>query len=149
MILVDANLLLYAYDAASPRHDAARQWWERCLSGDRLVRLSWLTVLAFLRIATHPRVFMEPMTVEEAVEHIRSWLARPIVGMLEPTARHWEILEQCLQNSQASGNLVMDAHLAALAIEHGAILCSTDRDFSRFADLTWKNPLHQEMAPGK
>lgn len=141
MILVDANLLLYAYDTGSPVHQAARRWWESLLSGHELVRLAWATVLAFLRIGTHPRVFTAPLSIEEATGHVSSWLEQTSVGVLEPGERHWEILAELLARTQASGNLATDAHLAALAIEHGAVLHSTDQDFRRFAGLAWRDPL--------
>jgi len=140
-MLVDANLLLYAYDTSSAHHDAARTWWERRLSEPRLVRLAWVTIVAFVRIATHPRVFDQPMTIDEATTQAASWLERPMVGVLDPGPRHWTILSSLLRESRAHGNLVSDAHLAALAIEHGATLCSSDRDFRRFDGLDWTNPL--------
>jgi uncharacterized protein len=141
MILVDANLLLYAYDAASPNHQAARQWWEDRLSEDRPVRLAWTTLLAFLRISTHPRLLQAPFSLPEATGHVAAWLCRPMVDVLHPTARHWEILRGLVERGQAGGNLVPDAHLAALAVEHGATLCTTDRDFARFDGLALVNPL--------
>jgi len=106
-----------------------------------LVRFSWLTVWAFLRIATNPRVFERPLSMAEAEYHVSSWLAQPVAGILEPGERHWEILQQLTAQGQASGPLVMDAALAAIAIEHGATLCTTDRDFARFPGLTWTNPI--------
>lgn len=144
MILVDANLLLYAYDAASPHHEAARTWWEERLSGSQVVRLAWVTVVAFVRIGTHPRVFEEPMTLGEATGYVTSWWEQPGVDVLEPGGRHWQILSRLLVDSRASGNLVTDAHLAALAIEYGATLCSTDRDFRRFEKLSWEDPLEAQ-----
>ncbi len=141
MILVDANLLLYAYDASSSQHAAARQWWEGRLSDSPPVGLAWATVLAFLRISTHPRLLAAPFTIDEARDHVQSWFDQPQVTVLEPTERHWEILGRLLVAGQASGNLVPDAHLAALAVEHGATLCSTDGDFSRFAAVVWDNPI--------
>jgi toxin-antitoxin system PIN domain toxin len=141
VILVDANLLLYAYDAASPQHRAARLFWERSLSEPDPVRLAWSTILAFLRIGTNPRALAQPMTIEEACAHVSSWLERPMVDLLEPTSRHWDMLGRLLVTSQSTANLVSDAHLAALAIEHGATLCTTDRDFARFEGLSWRNPL--------
>lgn len=141
MILVDANLLLYAYDESSRWHEESRLWWESQLSGSAPVRLAWTTVVAFLRIGSHPRVFAEPMTVDDATRHVWSWLEQDVVALLPPGARHWSILSRLLVDTQARGNLVTDAHLAALAIEHGAVLCSTDQDFRRFPGLNWKNPL--------
>jgi toxin-antitoxin system PIN domain toxin len=141
MMLVDANLLLYAYDPAAREHEASRHWLEASLSGTVLVRFSWLTVWAFLRIITNPRVFERPLTMAEAEHHVSSWLAQPVAGILEPGERHWEILRPLARDGQVSGPLVMDAALAAIAIEHGATLCTTDRDFARFPGLTWMNPI--------
>lgn len=141
MILVDANLLVYAYHAGSPRHAVSRAWLEEVLSGWEGVRFAWVTLWAFLRIVTHPRVFERPLPNEEAREAIASWLAQPNVGIAEPGERHWEILQDLAIHGQASGALVMDAALAAIAIEHGATLCTTDRDFSRFPGLSFLNPI--------
>ena len=141
MMLVDANLLLYAYDPAAREHEASRHWLEASLSGTVLVRFAWLTVWAFLRIMTNPRVFERPLTMAEAEHHVSSWLAQPVAGILEPGDRHWEILRPLARDGQVSGPLVMDAALAAIAIEHGATLCTTDRDFARFPGLTWVNPI--------
>jgi toxin-antitoxin system PIN domain toxin len=141
VILVDANLILYAYDTSSAAHEPARAWWQRCLSEPEPVRLAWATILAFLRIGTNPRALRWPMTIEEATEHVATWLERPMVAVLEPTERHLLLLRRLLVQGQATANLVADAHLAALAMEHGATLCSTDADFSRFRGLAWTNPL--------
>lgn len=141
MILVDANLLLYAYDASASQHDKAKHWWEQQLSNPAPVRLAWVTVLAFIRIGTNPRIFTEPLSIEEACAAVSAWLQCPMLAILEPGEHHWTLLRELLQQAQACGNLVMDAHLAALAIENGAVLCSTDCDFSRFQGLTWENPL--------
>lgn len=143
MILIDANLLLYAYHARAGQHRASRQWLEAVLSGSQLVRFAWLTLWAFLRISTNPRVFERPLSVSEAEEAVSSWLARPVSAILEPGERHWEILRGLLREGQTAGPLVMDAALAALAIEHGATLHTTDRDFSRFPGLGWTNPLER------
>ena len=141
MILVDANLLLHAYNPRSTDHVQARQWLEESFSGPDSVRLAWLTIWAFLRISTNARVFERPLSVAEATAITETWLAQPTVAILEPGERHEEILRGLMISSQASGPLVMDAALAAIAIEHGAIVCTTDRDFSRFDGLSWKNPL--------
>ena len=141
MILVDANLLLYAYHEGAEQHDESRQWLESMLSGTELVRFAWLTLWAFIRIGTNARVFERPMKLSEAEAAVSSWLTQPVADILEPGERHWEILCDLLQRGQATGPLVMDAVLAAIAIEHGATLCTTDRDFSRFAGLKWMNPL--------
>lgn len=141
MILIDANLLLYAYHPRSEHHERSRKWLESVLSGPGLVRFAWITIWAFLRIGTNPRVFERPLTILEAASHVSSWLALPTVGVLEPGERHWEILRGLLQSGQVSGALVMDAVLAAIAIEHGATLFTSDRDFTRFPGLKTSNPL--------
>jgi toxin-antitoxin system PIN domain toxin len=141
VILIDANVLLYAYNASGPRHPKARAWLETALAGPTPVRLAWVTVLAFVRIGTNPRAFAQPMSIADATATVSSWLAQPTVSLLEPTERHWEILEPLLVTAQARGDLVTDAHLAALAIEHGAALCTTDRDFARFPGLRTIDPL--------
>lgn len=141
MILVDANLLLYAYQPRAAQHDKSRKWLESVLSEPELVRFSWLTLWAFLRIATNSRVFEKPLTIDEAEAIVGSWLAQPNAGIVEPAERHWEILRELLSDGQTTGPLVMDAVLAAIAMEHGATLYTTDRDFSRFPGLKWVNPL--------
>lgn len=141
MILIDANLLLYAYDPRAPQHDASRRWLEAALSGPELVRVAWLTLWAFLRISTNPRVYEHPLSIDEAARIVASWLAQPNAAIVEPSDRHWEILASLLQDGQATGPLVMDAALAAIALEHGATLCTTDRDFARFPRLKVTNPL--------
>jgi toxin-antitoxin system PIN domain toxin len=141
LILVDANLLLYAYHPADPRHHAAKSWFESALSGVEPVRFAWLTLWAFLRISTNPRVYERPLLGGEATEVVGSWLARSTAGILDPGERHWTILEGLLAGDQVRGPMVMDAVLAALAIEHGATLHTTDGDFARFAGLKWRNPL--------
>lgn len=141
MILIDANLLLHAYNPRASEHDAARTWLESAMQGPGLVRLSWTTIWAFVRIATNARVFSKPLTTAEAQAIVASWLEQPCVGVLEPGERHWEIASRLMQEGQATGPLVMDAALAAIAIEHGATLCTTDRDFARFPGLSWINPL--------
>lgn len=141
MILVDANLLIYAYDRSSRSHEPAREWLEDVLSGVDPVCLAWQTILAFLRISTHARIFDRPLRLDEAVRHVDSWFEQPATRLIQPTERHWTILTRLLSDAQARGPLVMDAHLATLAIEHGAVLCSTDRDFRRFPALRLVDPL--------
>ena len=140
MILVDASLLLYAYDPRAPQHDASRQWLEATLSGPELVRFAWLTLWAFLRISTNSRVYEHPLSIDEAAGAVASWLAQPNAAILEPDERHWELLAGLLRDGQATGPLVMDAVLAAIALEHGATLWTTDQDFSRFPALKRANP---------
>jgi toxin-antitoxin system PIN domain toxin len=141
VILVDANLLLHAYNPRAAEHDASRAWLEVTLSGSESVRFAWLTLWAFLRIATNPRVFEHPLSMPEAAGIVSSWFDQPIVGVLEPGERYWEIFQTLTSDGQTTGPLVMDAAVAALAIEHGAALHSTDRDFARFPGLRWINPL--------
>jgi toxin-antitoxin system PIN domain toxin len=141
VILVDANLLLYAYDPRAAEHEKSRQWLEETLSGSQLVRFAWMTVWAFLTIATNPRVFEHPLTVTEAADAVASWLGQPVAGILDPGERHLALVTRLTVEGQATGPMVMDAVLAAIAIEHGATLYTTDRDFARFPGLSWKNPL--------
>ena len=143
MILVDANILLYAEDSRSPRHVAARAWWDAQLSGSSPVCLCWIVIAAFIRISTNARVFERPLTLTEATNRVQSWMEQPCTRVIAPTQRHWETFREMLIQGQALGNLVTDAHLAALAVEHGCELCSTDADFSRFPKLQWKNPLNR------
>jgi toxin-antitoxin system PIN domain toxin len=141
VILVDANLLLYAYYPRAEQHEVARAWLEATLSGPELVRFAWVTLWAFLRIATNPGVFERPLSAAEAEAAVDSWLARPCAGILEPGERHWEILREMMRVGQARGLLVMDAAIAAIALEHGATLYTTDRGFARFPRLRCANPL--------
>jgi uncharacterized protein len=141
VILIDANLLLYAYHPRAEQHEKSRAWLEAVLSGPDLVRFAWLTLWAFIRIATNTRVFDRPLSTSEAEAAISSWLAQSVAGILEPGERHWDILRGLVREGQATGPLVVDAVLAAIALEHGATLCTTDRDFSRFSGLRWINPL--------
>ncbi len=141
MILVDANLLIYAYNSGCREHEKARPWLEEVLSRPEPVGLPWLVVLAFIRITTTPRLLARPFSLEEVISIVDEWLALPQVGLLDPGPRHWKILRGLLSSAQARGPLAMDAEIASLAIEHGATLCTTDRDFTRFEDLRVVNPL--------
>ena len=141
MILIDANILLYAEDSLHPRHQQARVWWDGQLSGTGIVCLCWTVMSAFIRIGTNPRVFEHPLSLEQALARVQSWMDQPCTRVVRPTERHWTVFQQVLTDGQAVANLVTDAHLAALAIEHGCELASTDSDFARFAKLKWKNPL--------
>ncbi len=140
MIVIDANLLLYAYDEIDPRHPVASRWFVNLMNGADDVGLSLVTILAFLRISTDPRIYEEPRSAPSALEIVSSWLARPNVRLLEPTGRHWSTLTDVIACGQARGPLLMDAHLATLAIEHGATLATTDRDFSRFPGIRTIDP---------
>lgn len=141
MMLVDANILLYAEDELSPRHAAALTWWDAQLSGATPVCLTWTVLCAFVRIGTNPRVFQNPLSLEQAIDRVESWLKQPCVRIVQPTERHWTVLQRMLTEGQGTGNLVTDAHLAALSIEYGCELVSTDSDFARFPDIRWHNPL--------
>lgn len=143
MKLPDLNLLIYAVDQASPSHESALRWWNGLLSGNETVGLSWSVLLGFVRLTTNPRVFRHPMSTDEALEYVERWLAHPLTTVLEPTSRHARLLRDLLAQTGPAGNLVPDAHLAALAIEHGAVLCSADHDFGRFPGLKWIDPFHQ------
>ena len=140
-MLVDANLLLYAVDRDSAWHDAAAAWWEATLNGDRRVGLAWQTVGAFLRISTHPRVVANPLTAAEATDYVQGWLEAPPVWIPPATPGTASILVDLIRRHHATGNLVTDAQLAALALEHGLVVCSTDSDFARFPEVRWENPL--------
>lgn len=141
MIIVDVNLLLYAYDAEAPQHTAAATWLESLFRGSEGVGLAWISLWAFVRIASNPRLWPEPAPVVGIFKVIRDWLAQPGVVIVNPGARHGEILEKLVHEHRATGPLVSDAVLAALALENGATLASSDQDFSRFRDLRWINPL--------
>ena len=141
MILVDANILLYAEDQLSPHHDKARTWWDATLSGAFPVCLCWTVLGAFIRIGTNPRVFEHPLSIDQAMTRVQSWLDQPCTRIVNPTERHWTVLQKMLRQGQAVANLVTDAHLAALSVEHGCELISTDSDFSRFPGIRWRNPL--------
>jgi uncharacterized protein len=146
MILVDVNLLLHAENAASPDHPAAVAWWDEQLSGDDPVCLSWPVIAGFLRLVTNHRVLQQPLTADMAVKIIERWLEVPVVRIVAPTERHWETFRELISATRATANLIPDAHLAALAIEHGCTLHSTDADFARFPRLKWKNPILQRGA---
>jgi toxin-antitoxin system PIN domain toxin len=141
MIVPDANLLLYAYDAESPFHRGAARWWSKLLSGVEPVGLCPVVVFAFLRLATNAKVFDRPLTVAEASQRIASWLARPNVRLLVAGPGHVESVCRLLAQAGTGGNLVTDAQIAALALEYGATVHSADTDFGRLAGVSWENPL--------
>lgn len=141
MKLLDVNLLLYAIDESSPHHDRARPWLEETLSGTEEVGFAWPVLLGFIRIATNPVALERPLSPADAFDYVDSWLAQPCATVVEPTDRHAARLRELLSPLGTAGNLTSDAHLAALAIEHGAELCSLDADFSRFEGLRWTDPL--------
>jgi len=144
MILIDVNLLIYAVNEDAPLHEEARSWLEQVLTGPETVALSWMVLLAFLRISTRPGLFRNPLSVKHAFEVMSSWLDQPFVTVVQPGPRHFQELRNILEPFGTAGNLASDAHLAALAIEHGAELCSSDNDFSRFPRLNFRNPLSSD-----
>lgn len=141
MIVLDANILLYAYDLRSEKHAKARAWVEQVFSDGTPIGLPWQTVAAFLRVVTNPKLPGDRFTSEEACQIVDGWLDQPNVRLLAPGDQHWPILRQMLREGQARGPLVSDAQLAALTIEYGGILQTTDRDFTRFPALRLNNPL--------
>lgn len=141
MIVLDANLLVYAYTESAKSHARARRWLERTLSGSDPVRIPWTSIHAFLRIVTHPSLYEAPLSMERAASAVEQWLEQPHVDVLLPGARYRSILRELFSQGQVRGNLVMDAHLAALTIEHAGTLYTTDRDFSRFDELRIVNPI--------
>lgn len=141
MTLVDANVLIYAVDADSPHHARTRRWLEEALSGTAPVGLAWLVILAFLRLTTRPGILRKPMAPDRAVAFVAEWLAQPSVVAVGPGEGHWPILRNLLRDSGTAGNLTSDAHLAAMALELGASICSTDADFERFAGIERISPL--------
>lgn len=140
-MLLDANLLLYAVDASSPFHAAARDFLTEALNGPRRVAFPWPSLLAFLRISTHPRAATTPLSAEAAWQYVEDWLAADVAWIPTPTPRHAEVLARLVRERHVTANLVPDAHLAALAIEHGLAVASADTDFARFPELRWINPL--------
>jgi toxin-antitoxin system PIN domain toxin len=141
VILIDANILIYAHVNSFAQHPAARDWLDQQLNGPGPVGLPWGSLLAFLRLVTNPRVFENPEPIGGAWRQVQDWFACEVVWTPKPTERHVEILGQFLALPGMHGNLVPDAHLAALAVEHGLTLCSTDGDFARFQGLRWLNPI--------
>lgn len=141
MKLLDLNLLVYAFDEASPRHQQAKPWVERVLSGPETVALPWIVLLGFVRLSTRATVFTEPLSVNQALDVVDGWLAQPPVAVVHETPEHAAVLRRLLSPLGTAGNLTSDAHLAALSIEHGAELFSCDADFSRFPGVRWTDPL--------
>jgi len=139
--LVDANVLIYAIDADSPHHRLARRWLEEALSGTTPVGLAWIVILAFLRLTTRSGILRNPLPPERAMAYVDEWLAQPYVRAVGAGEGHWTILRKLLRDSGTAGNLTSDAHLAAVALELGASVCSTDGDFERFPGIDRINPL--------
>ena len=141
MIVLDVNLLLYAYDGRSIQHDRARLWWQSVISGPELIGLPWQTIHGFLRISTDTRISGNQVSMESSLALVEQWMNLPNVRVLTPGERHWSNLRRMLLEGQARGPMVTDAQLAALTIEYGGVLHTTDRDFARFPGLRWVNPL--------
>jgi toxin-antitoxin system PIN domain toxin len=141
VILVDANLLIYAGVDSFEQHERSRRWLDERLNGVAPVGLPWPSLLGFLRVTTNPRVFARPAALADAWRQVSAWLACERAWIPQPTERHREILGALLAQAGVQANLVHDAHVAALALEHGLILCTTDGDFARFSGLRWENPL--------
>lgn len=146
MKLLDANLLLYAVNQDAPLHAKARPWLESSLSGSETAGFAWNVILAFLRLSTRPAVFPRPLQTEEALDLMDGWLRQPCALVVHPGDRHLRILRDLIAPLGTGGNLTSDAHLAALAIEYGAELCTCDLDFGRFPGLRWRNPLAQPLS---
>jgi toxin-antitoxin system PIN domain toxin len=141
MTLVDVNILLYAEDAVSPHHPVVRTWWDALINGPDKVGLCWHTLNGFLRISTHPKLAVNPLTSAAACATVSGWLAHPNTQVVVPGPSHWVEYERLITATSASGNLLMDTHLAALAIEHDCSFASCDADFAKFPGLRWINPL--------
>jgi uncharacterized protein len=140
MVIVDANVLLYAVDAASAHHERARTWLDESLAGAEAVGFAWAVLLAFIRIGTNPSILPHPMTAGEATDQVERWLDAPAAVVAQPTTRHASLLRGLLQATGTAGNLTTDAHLAALAVEHGADVISFDRNFERFPGIRHRLP---------
>lgn len=141
MILPDVNILIYAHDETSKDHVAARQWWEDHLNGTRMIGLSWVVILGFIRLLTNPRIYQNPYPPSEILAIVGSWLQQPHIRIIHPSEHHFALLSKLIEQIGVAGNLTTDAHLAVLAIERGLILQTTDADFARFPGLKWSNPL--------
>lgn len=140
MKLVDLNVLVYATDTATRHHRAARQWLDAAMGGTKTIALPVAVTVGYVRLTTNPRIMRSPLTPRAAIDVVRTWLGRSNVTVPVPTERHYDVLQELLESTGVGGNLVSDAHLAALAIEHGAELCTFDTDFSRFPGLVTVRP---------
>lgn len=141
MKILDVNLLIYAHNTRMPDHERARAWFEEVMSGAETVGLPWHTLLGFVRLTTRAAIMSPPLTTAAALDQVDRWLAQPCATVVHPTERHPVVLRRMLDAVGTGGNRVPDAHLAALAVEHGATLCSRDEDFGRFPGLRWLDPV--------
>jgi toxin-antitoxin system PIN domain toxin len=145
-VILDANVLLYAVNTAAPQHERAKKFLEDLLNGESRVGFPWVSLLAFQRIATHPRAFTTPLTAAQAWDIVEGWLEADVAWIPKPGLRYAHILKSLIVGHDLRGNLVSDAQLAALAIENGVALCSYDTDFGRFPSLTWVRPILEEVS---
>jgi len=143
VILLDANVLIYAYDRGSRHNSYMRAWLDDRLNGIAKVGIPWATTLAFTRIVTNPRIYTSPAAANVAWQQVRAWLSAPAAWVPQPTDRHLDAIDRILESTSAHANDIPDVHLAALAMEHGLKLYSTDADFAKYADLIWINPLDE------
>ena len=141
MILVDLNILLYATDRRAAHHRAVLDWWQDAITAGQPVGFAWLVLTGFLRLSTNPRAFPTPLSVEAAISKIDAWLSLDNARIVRERDDHWPALRSLVLKAGTAGNLTSDAHLAALAVTHGATLVSCDADFARFEGLRWMNPL--------
>lgn len=141
MILPDANLLIYARNAASPEFEVASKWWANCLDGGERIGLTWAVLMTYLRICSSPRVFPQPVAIGDLVGDVEDWVSRRMVRVVEPTATHLQAIRSIAEPLGLGGDIMNDVHLAALSIEYGAVVHTADRDFARFRGVRWFNPL--------
>ena len=141
MKIIDINILIYAINRDAPSHQSIKEWFENAVKEDEIIGLPWIVILGFIRIVTNNRVMPSPLSSDSAIKLINEWLSLPGVRIVSPGRNHWEILKELFSGLGTAANLTTDAHIAAMAIENGAKLISTDNDFSRFSKLRWVNPL--------
>lgn len=141
MRIVDLNVLLYAVNSDAAQHELVRGWWEQAVNDEDTIGLAWVVLLGFLRLATNPRVFPRPLAPDAAAAKLDAWFSRENIRVVRERDDHWEMLKSLLGRAGTAGNLTTDAHLAALALSHDAVLVSCDTDFARFKELRWENPL--------
>ena len=141
MIVPDINLLVYAYNDGAPHHGTASRWWEGLVNGAERVGVLWIVSTGFVRLMTHPRAVAAPISPVDAIAHVRDWFRYAHVSPINPGAEHLTHVQRNIEAAGVGGNLVTDAHIAALAMEYQAEVHSNDSDFTRFPGLRWRNPL--------
>jgi uncharacterized protein len=139
--VIDSNVLIYAVDVVAPQHDRCVRWLENALNGTEDIAFNWVAISGFVRVTTHPKILTHPLSTQEALDHVDHWLAEHTVRIVEPIGEYWNVVKELLSAAGRGGNLVTDAHLAALAIVHNATVVSCDGDFAQFPRLKWENPL--------